>query len=94
MFFFLVLSSSSVRLEDLIPSGPLRSIDAARVATWILCQHAQKRNSMRIMQRIKWLTAVVQYGIVDSLTDLGKLFNPLLQLVFISKYVLFYSGMP
>ncbi|KZS03961.1 Centromere protein I [Daphnia magna] len=81
-----LLSSSSVRLEDLIPSGPLRSIDAARVATWILCQHAQKRNSMRIMQRIKWLTAVVQYGIVDSLTDLGKLFNPLLQLVFISKY--------
>ncbi|XP_057380549.1 uncharacterized protein LOC130702935 [Daphnia carinata] len=81
-----LLSSSPVRLEDLVPSGPLRSMDAARVATWILCQHAKKRNSMIIMQRIKWLTAVVQYGVVESLADLAKLFNPLLQLIFISKY--------
>lgn len=63
-------------------------MNAVRVAAWILCGHAKKRNSQTIMQRIRWLTAIVQYGIVDSLRDLQKLFNPLLQLIFIIKYVL------
>ena len=29
----------------------------------------------------------MQYGIVDSVHDIVKLFNPLIQLIFIEKYV-------
>ena len=76
-----------VQLKNLIPNSPLKSESALKVGLWILSSHSKKKSSTSIMQRIRWLTAVVQYGIVDSLTDLEKLFNPLIQLIFISQYV-------
>nr|CAH0102881.1 unnamed protein product [Daphnia galeata] len=81
-----MLSQSMVQLKNLIPNSPLKSESALKVGLWILSSHSKKKSSTSIMQRIRWLTAVVQYGIVDSLTDLEKLFNPLIQLIFISQY--------
>lgn len=82
-----MLSASSVRLKDLVPGGSLKSQNVVKVANWILSSNSKKRSTTTILQRIKWLTAVVQYGIVDSLADLEKLFNPLIQLIFVSQYV-------
>lgn len=59
-----------------------------KVAKWILTSKSKKRNPNMILQRIKWLTAVVQYGIVDSLVELEKLFTPFIQLIYIAKYVM------
>ena len=86
-FVFAVLTSSSVSLKSLVPNGPLKSASVVKVANWILTSNAKKRSPTTISQRIKWLTAVVQYGIVDSLTELQQLFNPFIQLIYISKYV-------
>jgi hypothetical protein len=71
----------------LIPNGPLKSESAVKVANWILSSNAKKKSVNIVLQRIKWLTALVQYGIVDSLSDLEKLFNPFIQLIYIVKYV-------
>lgn len=81
------MSPSSVSLRDLIPSGPIKSKNAVKVALWILSKNSQKKSQTSILQRIKWLTAVVQYGIVDSLTELQQVFNPLIQLIYISQFV-------
>jgi len=72
----------------MIPSASLKSENVIKVANWILTSHSKKRGLSVINQRIKWLTAVVQYGIVDSVSDLGKLFNPLIQLIFTEKFVI------
>lgn len=87
-FGFIVLSGSSVSLKTLIPSSPIKSENAVKVAVWILSSHARKKAPNCILQRIKWLTAIVQYGIIDSLSDIEKLFNVFLQLIFTSQYVL------
>jgi hypothetical protein len=58
------------------------------VAKWILTSNSKKRSPNAILQRIKWLTAVVQYGIVDSLVGLEKLFTPFIQLIYTVKYVI------
>ncbi len=75
-------------MKDLVPSGPLKSENAVKVAKWILSSKSKKRSVNAILQRIKWLTAVVQYGIVDSLVELEKLFTPFIQLIYIVKYVI------
>ena len=84
---FTVLVSSSVNIKNLIPNGQLKTNDICKVANWILSSNSKKKSSSHILQRIKWLTAIVQYGIVDSLADLEKLFNPFVQLIYIIKYV-------
>lgn len=81
-----LLSTSSVSLKTLIPSSSIKSENALKVAVWILTSHAKKRTPIHILQRIKWLTAIVQYGIIDSLNGLEKLFNPFIQLTFITQY--------
>jgi len=81
-----LLSSSSVKLQHLIPTGCVKSESVIKVANWILTSHSKKRGLSVINQRIKWITAVVQYGVVESVNDLGKLFNPLIQLIFTEKY--------
>lgn len=86
-----VLSTSSVSLKTLIPSSSIKSENALKVAVWILTSHAKKRTPIHILQRIKWLTAIVQYGIIDSLNGLEKLFNPFIQLTFITQYVQLYT---
>lgn len=75
-------------MKDLIPSGPLKSENAVKVAKWILSSKSKKRSVNIILQRIKWLTAIVQYGIVDSLVELEKLFTPFIQLIYNVKYVI------
>ncbi|KAI9558051.1 hypothetical protein GHT06_014804 [Daphnia sinensis] len=81
-----LLSSSTVSLKTLIPSSSIKSENALKVAVWILTSHAKKRAPNHILQRIKWLTAIVQYGIIDSLNGIEKLFNPFIQLIFITPY--------
>ncbi|EFX69734.1 hypothetical protein DAPPUDRAFT_300700 [Daphnia pulex] len=81
-----LLSTSVVKMKDLVPSGPLKSENAMKVAKWILTSKSKKRSPNMILQRIKWLTAVVQYGIVDSLVELEKLFTPFIQLIYTAKY--------
>ena len=87
LYVLAVLSSSSVALRDLIPSGPIKSKNAVQVARWILTCNSKQKSENNTLQRIKWLTAVMEYGIVDSLIDLQKLFTPLIQLIYISKFV-------
>ena len=85
--FLTVLTSSSVNVKNFIPNGSLKSKDVCKIANWILSSNSKKKSSSHILQRIKWLTAIVQYGIIDSLADLEKLFNPFVQLIYIIKYV-------
>ncbi len=75
-------------MKDLVPSGPLKSENAMKVAKWILTSISKKRSPNAILQRIKWLTAVVQYGIVDSLVGLENMFTPFIQLIYTAKYVI------
>ncbi|XP_057379734.1 uncharacterized protein LOC130702084 [Daphnia carinata] len=81
-----LLTTSTVSLKTLIPSSSIKSENALKVAVWILTSHAKKRPPNHILQRIKWLTAIVQYGIIDSLNGIEKLFNPFIQLIFITQY--------
>ncbi len=63
--------------------GPIKSAIAVKVAKWILINSSRTTS----LQRLKWLTGIVQYGIIDSTAELQKLFTPFIQLIFIREFV-------
>ena len=83
------MGSSSISFQTLVPNCKINTENATKVAKWIIVS----KNSRLAQQRLKWLTGIVQYGLVESISGIQKCFSPIIQLIFTSELVSsIYSG--